>query len=72
MDLLQKDELKTLIQKPEGPCVSIYMPTHRAFPDTKQDPIRFKNLLREAEERLKQAGFRSLEAKKLLKCQPRP
>jgi hypothetical protein len=67
MDLLQKDELKTLIQKPEGPCVSIYMPTHRAFPDTKQDPIRFKNLLREAEERLKQAGFRSLEAKKLLK-----
>lgn len=67
MDLLQRDELKTLIQKPEGPCISIYMPTHRMFPETKQDPIRFKNLLREAEDRLKQSGLRSPEAKKLLK-----
>lgn len=67
MNLFQKDELKTLIQKHEGPCVSIYMPTHRAFPDTKQDTIRLKNLLREAEERLKQAGLRSTEAKRLLK-----
>lgn len=67
MDLLEKEELKTLIQRPEGPCVSIYMPTHRMFPETKQDPIRFKNLIREAEERLKTAGLRSPDAKKLLK-----
>ena len=67
MNLLSKEELKTLIEKPEGRCVSIYMPTHRAFPDTKQDPIRFKNLLREAEERLKATGLRSPDAKKLLK-----
>src|SRR4030043_228718 len=67
MDLLQRDELKTLIQRREEPCISIYMPTHRVFPETKQDPIRFKNLLREAEERLKIAGLRSPEAKKLLK-----
>jgi hypothetical protein len=67
MDLLSKEDLKTLIKKPEGWCISIYMPTHRAFPETKQDPIRFKNLIREAEERLKTAGLRSQEAKKLLK-----
>ncbi len=67
MDLLSRDELKTLIQTRVGPCVSIYMPTHRAFPETKQDPIRFKNLLREAEERLKGAGLRSPEARRLLK-----
>ncbi|OGP94090.1 MAG: hypothetical protein A2157_03650 [Deltaproteobacteria bacterium RBG_16_47_11] len=67
MNLLSKEELKTLIEKPEGWCVSIYMPTHRAFPETKQDPIRFKNLLREAEERLKTVGLRSSDAKKLLK-----
>jgi len=67
MDFLEKNELKRLIQRGEGPCVSIYMPTHRMFPETKQDPIRFKNLLREAEERLKGAGIRSAEAKKLLK-----
>jgi hypothetical protein len=67
MNLLSKKELKTLIEKPGGWCVSIYMPTHRVFPETKQDPIRLKNLLREAEERLKTAGLRSQEAKKLLK-----
>lgn len=67
MDLLQKDQLKTLIGKHPGPCISVYMPTHRVFPETKQGPIRFKNLLREAEEQLKAAGFRSPESKKILK-----
>ncbi len=67
MNLLSKEGLKTLIEKPEGWCVSIYMPTHRAFPETRQDPIRFKNLIREAEERLKATGLRSPEIRKLLK-----
>lgn len=34
------------------PCVSIYMTTHRSSPDNEQDPIRFKNLLREIEKSL--------------------
>lgn len=66
MELIPKEELKMLVKRREGPCVSIYMPTHRTFPETKQDPIRFKNLLREAEDRLKAAGLRSPDAKKLL------
>jgi len=67
MDLLHKDQLKRLIEKHPGPCISLYMPTHRVFPETKQGPIRFKNLLREAEEQLKAAGLRSPESKKILK-----
>ncbi len=67
MDLISIEELRALMEKPGGWCVSIYMPTHRVSPQTKQDPIRFKNLLREAEERLKAAGLRSPEARKLLK-----
>jgi len=67
MNLLSKEELRSLMEKPGGWCVSIFMPTHRVSPDTKQDPIRFKNLLREAEARLKTAGPRSPDAKKLLK-----
>jgi hypothetical protein len=67
MNFLSKEELKTLIEKTEGWCVSFYMPAHQVFPETKQDPIRFKNLPREAEERLKTAGLRSSDAKKLLK-----
>lgn len=66
MDLLNKNELKMLIRTGEGPCVSIYMPTHRMFPETKQDLIRFKNLLREAEVRLKAKGLRTPNAKRLL------
>jgi len=29
MNILSKDELKTLMEKSKGPCVSIFMPTYR-------------------------------------------
>ena len=45
---------KDLIFNEDGPLVSLYQPTHRSFPDNKQDPIVFKNLLREIENSLKQ------------------
>jgi hypothetical protein len=67
MNLLSREELKMLTEKPGGQCVSIYIPTHRASPETKQDPIRFKNLLRQAEGELKKGGLRSPDAKALLK-----
>lgn len=69
MDLLTKNDLRALIEKPKGPkglCISIFMPTHRMWPETQQDPIRLKNLLRIAEENLIRNGLRSPEAKKLL------
>jgi hypothetical protein len=34
------------------PSVSILMPTHRTFPDNQQDPIRLRNLLNQANQRL--------------------
>ena len=67
MNLLSRDELKSLMQKKETPCVSIYMPTYRTAPETKQNPLRLKNLIREAEERLISSGLRPPEARKLLK-----
>ncbi len=36
------------------PCISLYQPTHRHFPENKKDPIVFKNLLREIENSLSQ------------------
>jgi hypothetical protein len=36
------------------PAVSILMPTHRTAPDNQQDPIRAKNLVSDAEQRLLQ------------------
>ena len=40
--------------KEDGPLISLYQPTHRSFPDNKQDPIVFKNLLRVIENSLEQ------------------
>lgn len=49
MAILTRDRLEPLLQAKAGPCVSLYMPTHRHHPGTEQDPIRFKNALKEAE-----------------------
>jgi hypothetical protein len=69
MSLLTREEVKTLARNNQaGPCVSIFMPTHRAGPETQQDPIRFKNLVSEAEERLIAGGLRAPRAKALLKA----
>lgn len=66
MNVFTRNELKTLMKKTEGPCVSIFMPTLRGGAQSQQNPIRFKNMLREAEERLVAAGLRPQEAKDLL------
>jgi hypothetical protein len=47
--------------------VSVYLPTHRTGRELRQDPIRLKNLLTQAEEQLASRGVRGTEAKELLK-----
>ena len=42
------------LEKTEGIKLSLFMPTHLADPENRQDPIVFKNLLKEAEEQLKE------------------
>ncbi|MBC8144305.1 MAG: hypothetical protein H7X80_01900, partial [bacterium] len=66
MDRLTTEDLKSLVEPRTGPCVSLYMPTHDAGADIQQDPIRFKNLLREAEERLRSTGSKQPEIDSLL------
>jgi len=42
-----------LVQQIMGyPCVSITLPTHRTAPQNRQDPVRVKNLVRQAADRL--------------------
>jgi hypothetical protein len=66
MDESWKDEIRTLMDKHEGPCVSIFLPTHRSGQEMQQNPIRLRNMLREAEEKMHAAGIRPPEAKALL------
>lgn len=56
MDLISRSELRQLVDVECEACVSIYLPTHRAGADTLQDPIRLKNLIREAEQRIEERG----------------
>lgn len=51
---LTTDVLRELLQGHEPPCISLYQPTHRAHPDNLQDPIRYKNLVRDAERSLRE------------------
>ncbi|NJM73233.1 MAG: hypothetical protein HC862_25605 [Scytonema sp. RU_4_4] len=66
MKFLSIDELKNLVEKPDGVCVSIYMPTIKLGTETQQNSIRFKNLMREAEEQLINSGLRSQDSRDLL------
>ena len=66
MDLLRPRDLRALVEAPHEASVSIYMPSHRAGPETRQDPIRLKNLLGRAEEGLVEQGMRAPEAQELL------
>jgi hypothetical protein len=66
MQLLSKAELKSLIDLADGPCVSLYLPTQVAGPETRQNPILFKNLVREAEAQLQDSGLSSSEINSLL------
>jgi hypothetical protein len=66
MNELSKDELRLLIEKGKAPCLSIYMPTHKAGAEVQQNPIRLKNLLKEAEERIVAGGRRAADVEKYL------
>jgi hypothetical protein len=45
------DQIKELLST-SGICLSVYMPTHRSHPENLQDPILFRNLLKELQESL--------------------
>ncbi len=54
--LLDRETLTKLLSQRDGPCLSVYQPTHRSFPERQQDPIRFKHLVKQLEDSLKRQG----------------
>jgi hypothetical protein len=62
--MITRAEVRTLLLKSQPPCVSLFMPTHRG--GAEQDPIRWKNLLAQAEERLHAGGLRASRAREML------
>ena len=52
MTLLTRELIQELLSVNRPPCLSLYMSTHRSHPDNIQDPIRFKNLVKQLEKSL--------------------
>lgn len=68
MEILSKDEFAELANYQTGPCISIFIPTHRSGVEVneKQDIIVLKNQLQEAQRQLSQKGMNKEEAAQLL------
>lgn len=52
MELLRREVLNSLMEESGEACVSIFLPTARGGAETRQGPIRLKNLLKQAEQKL--------------------
>ena len=61
MDTFSTSDLRRLTAAQQGPCVSLFMPTHAAGPAGQQDALRLKNLLAQAERSLVEQGVRAPE-----------
>ncbi len=59
------EEFPDLLDARDGPCLSLYQPTHRNHPDNQQDPIRFKNSVKTLEESLRRR-YPARESRSLL------
>ncbi len=64
--MISRNELRTLAEQRDQTSVSIYMPAVKAGSEIQQNPIRFKNLLNEAENQLREAGLDTVEIAALL------
>jgi hypothetical protein len=49
---MNRSDLRRLEAIESYPCVTITMPTHRTHPDNRQDPIRLRNLVQQANDSL--------------------
>lgn len=64
--MITRDNILNLAEKEQNVCLSIYMPTHKMGENIQQDPIRLKNLLKEATEQLKEHEVKSRDIEKML------
>ena len=66
MPPLTRDTVESLASSSGVPHISIYMPTEQAGDQIQQNPIRYKNRLKQAEEDLETLGFSDSEINDLL------
>lgn len=65
--MVSENEINKLINKNGSDLVTITLPTHKVGEESKQDPIRLKNLLSKAVSVLKENGMKESDAENYLK-----
>ena len=66
MNTLSEEQRRLLLEHHREPCISLYLPTHRAGPEIQQDRIRLKRQTRQAENLLFLANMPAAEVENLL------
>lgn len=66
VELISRSHFEFLSRERQRACVSIFLPTHRTVPESWEDPIRLKDLVRQAESGLKDIGLRPVKAREIL------
>ena len=66
METVTLDDLRQLAHIDSGPNVSLYMPTVKAGADTRQNAVRFKNMVTEAKNLLKERGVEAKTAERIV------
>ncbi|MEQ8789318.1 MAG: hypothetical protein RIC55_23695 [Pirellulaceae bacterium] len=67
MDLFTNSDLQQLIDVQQSPCVSIYLPMHRTGREIREDALRYKNALKQAETALRDRGVRPGDVQEMLR-----
>jgi len=66
MNVLSQDDVQELLDWKTPPCVSIFLPTERSGPQQQQNPIRLKNVIHGAQQKLQERGLSRAEADRIL------
>jgi hypothetical protein len=66
MEKFTNDDLAALVQKDDFPSISLYMTIDQAGPAKRQNPIRYKTLLKSVEQQLLDLGLRMEDTQALL------
>ena len=67
MDLITRNVLKELATSNDELCLSLFMPTEHVEAELSQNPIRFKNLLKDARGQLKEQAEHSEQVEAIMK-----
>jgi hypothetical protein len=49
MDSINRKVIEELSSHGHAPCISLFMPTHQSHPENLQDPVNYKNLIKQIE-----------------------